>query len=143
MKKLKDLSEIFESRQIIGIYCVYFLFSGDELVYIGKSNKNGFDRIRQHFDDSKKHFDSYAIVLCDESEVCELETAFILKHRPKYNKSISSNAKYYSINRLVSETKIWSKDKAMKIVSSNGIENHELHGKLYINVVQFKAAMGL
>ena len=69
-------------RLVIATPCVYFLYDGDELVYVGKSN-HGVFRVYQHL--GSKRFTHYAIQNCDVEYMDELEQAYIKLYRPKYN----------------------------------------------------------
>jgi hypothetical protein len=80
---LYSISQPLESS-LIGIY---FLFSDDELVYIGKS-LSIYARIGNHCADVEKQFNRVSIFLCSIEELDDLECKYILKYKPKYNKSI-------------------------------------------------------
>ena len=74
----------------IGIdeYLVYFLVSGYDIVYVGKSSEGGlFGRLKAHQVD--KDFDAYFVINNIESDqtALELEKGFISLLRPKYNKA--------------------------------------------------------
>ena len=64
---------------------IYFLFDGDEIVYIGRS-RNVMKRISAHLND--KYFDSYAVFWVGKSRSVEIEAAMIGLYRPKYNTNI-------------------------------------------------------
>ena len=61
---------------------VYFLFQGDELVYIGQT-VNLLARVASHF--GRKGFDHFSHIICDRSELAALERIAIVKYRPKLN----------------------------------------------------------
>ena len=63
---------------------MYFLFQGDDLVYIGKSNDVEY-RIGQHRSRNKITFDRVAIVPCAMSELTKLEARYIRKYTPFFN----------------------------------------------------------
>jgi excinuclease UvrABC nuclease subunit len=65
---------------------VYFLFDGEELVYIGKS-WNCFLRVAEHTrKETDKVFTSWSFVPTEYDEsLLELEKQLIKEHRPKYN----------------------------------------------------------
>lgn len=63
-----------------GVYC---LFTGNKLIYIGKSN-NVFLRIHNHTND--KDFDSYSFIVCENSfDASNLEKQMILFYKPPLN----------------------------------------------------------
>jgi len=63
---------------------VYFLYDGDEIVYIGQS-KEVFGRIASHVRDGEKQFDSFAIIHVSAVELDAVEKANIEAYRPRYN----------------------------------------------------------
>lgn len=63
---------------------VYFLFDGDELVYIGQSD-NVFRRIGQHIAEKAKVFDSWEVYETDD--YIRLEGLLINLLKPKYNRT--------------------------------------------------------
>ena len=62
---------------------VYFLFVGDDLVYIGKS-LNLLHRVASHF--GQKEFDHFSFITCTAGEIDELERRAIVKFRPPLNR---------------------------------------------------------
>ena len=67
---------------------VYFLFDGDELVYVGKST-NLFARIGTHVAEGFKKFDRFEFYETDDQD--RMEEFFIRLLRPKYNKTVPDN----------------------------------------------------
>lgn len=67
---------------------IYFLFRGDEIVYIGQS-ASLLQRISTHSfcKDNKKDFDSVAVISSDKEHVKAEERAYINYHKPEYNKT--------------------------------------------------------
>lgn len=63
---------------------VYFLFSGDEIVYVGQS-VNVFARVAGHF--VYKSFDSFAFVPCRHDQRLALESHYIKLFSPALNVS--------------------------------------------------------
>lgn len=63
---------------------VYFLYDGDELVYIGQSN-NVFGRIGEHIREKAKTFTDFRIY--ETEDYIRLESFLIAALRPKYNKT--------------------------------------------------------
>lgn len=73
---------------------VYFLFSGDECVYVGKSLQV-HTRVREHRtkNSTKKEFDSYAFIPCEAGKLDELEAHYIAMMRPRLNESLNPDRK--------------------------------------------------
>ena len=63
---------------------VYFLFSGNELVYIGQSS-NISSRVAMHAGTSPFHFDSYSYIECSPGRCDEIEALYTLIFRPRQN----------------------------------------------------------
>jgi predicted GIY-YIG superfamily endonuclease len=70
--------------------CIYFLFSGDEIVYVGQSNALA-QRIMSHqngtADTEKKDFDSLVVVGSTKERIRDEELAYIRQFTPRYNKA--------------------------------------------------------
>lgn len=64
---------------------VYFLYDGEELVYIGQSD-NIYRRIGQHISEGVKRFDSFCFYEVGEERII-LESYLINKFQPKYNQT--------------------------------------------------------
>lgn len=64
---------------------IYFLFDGNELVYVGKSHSNMRGRIAAHMADRFKDFTHFGFIELPADEVKAAEDAFILKYFPRYN----------------------------------------------------------
>jgi len=77
-------------------YIIYALINKDEIVYIGQT-KCIPSRLGQHLNSNKK-FDSWAIVEnlganTTAKEVCLIESNYIKKLKPKYNKILNRKRK--------------------------------------------------
>lgn len=138
-KRSKD--ELFD-------YCVYALWNGDELVYIGMSIQP-FGRITTH--SRTKEFTHYSIHLCEsEEEMMLVESELIMKHKPLYNKAISSG--YVSLDKLRSRIRSISEEhkysskyyipKIRKVLNINNIEIKDYKGKSCIRESDVPIAMG-
>lgn len=80
-------SSFFKNNPSAG---VYFLLKDNEIVYVGTSDKDCTLRISIHKKD--KDFDKYYILECKDKKKREfLESEYIFKFSPKYNRSISKN----------------------------------------------------
>ena len=64
---------------------VYFLFKGEEIVYVGRSI-NILNRLGAHDGEGSKDWDSFACVSCDEKYHGVTEALFIAAYQPRYNK---------------------------------------------------------
>ena len=95
---------ILENRKKIEekICCIYFLIKNEEIVYIGQS-VNGISRIQQHTD---KDFDSYFILETKKEYLNDLESHYIVKFNPIYNKRVS-----YIPTGLINKYKIFKEFK--------------------------------
>ena len=87
LNNLEDLEPIrLRKEKKTVIQGIYFLFKGDELVYIGKS-VNIYGRVNSHDQDD---WDTYSYIEVDgyvrDFELSKLEKAYQLKYRPRYNK---------------------------------------------------------
>lgn len=71
---------------------VYFLYDGDELVYIGESD-NLYRRIGQHIAEGKKKFDRFSIYETIDRK--RLEGFLIDALKPKYNISRGANYDFH------------------------------------------------
>lgn len=74
---------------------VYFLVKGNEIVYVGQS-KHGSSRMYSHRD---KDFDRVYYIEVNPGILNEVETHYILKFAPKYNK-VLNNGGEVSLNTL-------------------------------------------
>lgn len=63
---------------------VYFLFSDEEVVYVGQSNCV-LRRIGEHMSDCLKVFDGVAMLPCLDLNRLWLEEQYIKLYRPRYN----------------------------------------------------------
>lgn len=75
---------ISQKREIRFKHIVYFLISGEEIVYVGKSDV-GISRVYSHLQRGKFIFDTYWYKECTEKELKRLEKRYIKQFQPKYN----------------------------------------------------------
>lgn len=78
---IHELQELALPPRICG---VYFLISGNEIVYVGQS-ADVVRRVNEHFDRGRKKFDSVMYLPCSLGEVDEIEEHFIKALTPRYN----------------------------------------------------------
>lgn len=72
---------------------VYFLYRGDDLVYIGQSH-DVFSRISIHLKDENKIFDKFAILPIANHELQDVEYSNIRHYKPEYNQQGKSDTDY-------------------------------------------------
>lgn len=84
--------EVLEAEQILAKATpapnkagIYFLIFEGEIVYIGQSICP-LRRLGDHSTDKGKFFDAYVFVPCDWRDLSRLESVYIYKYQPKYNK---------------------------------------------------------
>lgn len=94
---------------------IYLLKQGEKVVYVGSSEKVE-TRITQHQNDSSKTFDSYQVIGCKESELCNLESYYIEKYKPIYNKKsrIANKPDYSGV--FISTANKYDKEKVLSFV---------------------------
>lgn len=87
---MEEIYNLYKSSKFLEGNCsgIYFLFDGNELVYIGKG-WNCLLRIAEHTrKDSDKKFTSWNYIsINDINEYNRIEKELIKKHNPKYNKT--------------------------------------------------------
>ncbi len=89
MSLVTPLDQIRRTRQLIQrISGIYFLFRGDDLVYIGQSI-NVLGRVTAHTSD--KDFDSFAYLPCPEKELLAVEALYINEFKPLLNGRANRN----------------------------------------------------
>lgn len=79
---------------------VYLLFSGEQIVYVGKSI-NVVPRIFQHKREGQKVFDKAYFLPCHASKLDEIEGSLIYAFRPKYNGTARAPLRF--IGRVLQE----------------------------------------
>lgn len=82
------LKHKFSLEWVVG---VYFLFKGDDVVYVGQS-VNVFSRVASHKSGSKD-FDGFTYVQCDKRHLDFLESLYIHALRPRLNGSVGGTYK--------------------------------------------------
>lgn len=91
-----DKAKILQAEKCI----IYFLIDGNEVVYVGQS-KHGLQRPFSHTD---KDFTQVAYMTCEEKMLDYMETKYIRKYNPKYNKSMGNfDYSMYRIRKFIRE----------------------------------------
>jgi hypothetical protein len=94
-----NIRENYRPLEAINEFKVYFLLQDNLIVYVGKSTNNVNGRVLSHRVD--KEFDGYSFIVSrDEEEMSTLETLFILRYKPKYNKSIPASNEYMKLKDI-------------------------------------------
>jgi prophage regulatory protein len=85
--RLLPKSKILSLRKIelTSLCGIYFLFSGNEIVYIGQSI-NVFSSIAQH--QNIKDFDAFTYIEIPQSELDAFEAEYISQYKPKLNRAM-------------------------------------------------------
>lgn len=107
---------------------IYFLFDGDEIVYVGQS-VDIMTRVGAHLRD--KVFDSFNYIECDLCDLNNLEATYILELKPKYNQALPQNDFWLSSNILKRQLGI-SKKELKKMIKEQNIEVMYFLGTLYV-----------
>ena len=110
---------------------LYFLIRNEEIVYVGKSNKNVFQRISNHT--RNKEFDSFSYELHpnkSEDGLSELEAEYIAKFAPEYNKQLHSDRYFYLSD--ISDTGIIAKNQKVEL------ECTVIKNKVHIDIKELK-----
>lgn len=74
---------------------IYFLFDGEDIVYVGQSTEVEL-RIQKHRKEGRKKFDSWNFIECPATWLDDMETDCIIHFDPKYNKSLPRNKRFIS-----------------------------------------------
>ncbi len=75
---------------------IYFLFDGDEIVYVGQTT-HGESRIYNHRTyQNYKDFDSFTMLECDIKDLDRIEGMWISTLQPKYNRHLGVTTEYYA-----------------------------------------------
>lgn len=83
--QLLDLGDLLLNSWSVAPICgVYFLIHVRDIVYVGQS-KNIRQRLNKHWKDGGKIFDRVAFIECPESDLRNLESAYIQKFKPPLN----------------------------------------------------------
>ena len=118
---------------------IYFLLDKDEVVYVGQS-KVGMCRPYQHLEIK---FDKISVMVCKEKELDFLESKYIIKYKPRYNKSVPNNFSYsynnavkmIRKNTLLSDFSLWD---LKRMVRKLKISTDVFNGISYIRKNDFE-----
>ena len=82
---------------------IYGLYKGGVIVYIGQSCTYYNFKLRLQSHKRSKDFDDYKFEMHPISNLNDVEAEYILKSRPKYNKSVPSNDQLTCISKMQDE----------------------------------------
>lgn len=133
-------NEISETLKVYGNVFIYFLLNKNDVVYVGQTKKGIVRPLSHRYD---KIFDTIKFIYCEENELDYLEDKYILKYKPKYNKTVNIISNY-SLQR--------TRDKIRKLCNNNNItirtikkllididvKPFEFNGILYIKNEEFE-----
>lgn len=132
MNKLKSEKEILKNKEKLrkGSY-VYFLTREDKIVYVGQT-VNGLQRVYAHM--FSKDFDGYHLIECEKENLDELESMYILKFAPKYNKGLNLPKEYIVRDDIRKVLKIdgFLLNRIKKIYGVKPIENKVNNKEYYV-----------
>lgn len=108
---------------------IYFLFDGDELVYIGQS-KHGLTRIPEHI--KAKEFTHYTWMNCPVDLLSNTEAYYIVQFKPKYNTSLPRNEVYKTPKEAVKMYGMTMREAREWVTNFEDIPVHEIGGYGYV-----------
>jgi len=99
-KPLNSLPKLLTKDEIISrarqtAHCVYFLLSGEEIVYVGQSSRL-HERLSVHRQRKDMQWNSYFSIECQDVDARSLEAAYIAALSPKYNLQHATNRSHLS-----------------------------------------------
>lgn len=83
---------------------IYFLLSEGQIVYVGQSI-NSAVRVYEHVRKKVIKFDSYFTLPCKRSDLTPLESRYIQKFRPKFNKTYRWDRSHLPLDSLLGEAR--------------------------------------
>lgn len=118
----KPINEAFRSM-------IYFLFDGDELVYIGQS-RYGISRVQAHIE--LKAFTHYTWIPCPVHLLNNTEAYYILQFKPKYNLSLPGNEVYKTPKEAARMYSMTISEARERVTNFDDIPVHGIGGSEYI-----------
>lgn len=120
---------------------IYFLFQGDELVYLGQSTDIA-SRIITHKRRNLFQFDHYCYYYLSPTDdsTNDIEAELIILLKPKYNESLPCCNKYQTIKRAAKTFKV-SPWLLKRIIKHGEIEAYLLNSEYYLNTYQLKITL--
>ena len=119
---MQNLEQIKLTRQAIKkIIGIYFLFDDDDLVYVGQSSGHILNRVTSHFLNNVK-FNSFTFIEYPPEVLNDMEVDYIIKLRPKYNKSLPTSTKWAKFGTLRHKLGI-DRESIQKLIVKHNIQN--------------------
>lgn len=137
-KELIDKEGIYSiSKEVFPFLIgVYFLFYNNEIVYVGKTT-NGLSRVYSHI--KTKKFNRYSFILCDISKLNSTEEQYIIKYRPKYNKTLQDNISIATIKRILKNSQlVHHKNIIKEVINKLEIKYTYIEDKAYISKIDLE-----
>jgi hypothetical protein len=113
---------------------IYLLFNGNKIVYVGQSKDSLFGRIEHHKTDKK--FDSFSFFDCSIHELDDKEAELIIKHKPKYNKSLPGNSVYKNREYICKFYKLTAWEFKRVANEFSVVPSISINGKDYYNFLE-------
>ncbi len=117
--------------------CIYFLIKDEEIVYVGKT-VDLMMRISSHL--KTKDFDSFNYMVCDKCDLNKLETYYVLKYSPVYNKIIPNTSKFISQQLAKIKFKVYAK-KFKELTC--GKKGYQVNGVLFYEITDAMREEGI
>lgn len=93
---IDNFTKNYKENEFLQLRCIYGLYHGKELVYIG-STTNFAQRISTHMSTDDKIFDGYCYTeVMGDTELESVEATLIAKYQPRYNRGLPINKLYVS-----------------------------------------------
>lgn len=131
LENIINLSKNFE-KDLNGIY---FLLNKNEIVYVGQTTQ-GLTRTFCHA--KNKIFDKYYFIPCPADKLDYIESAYIIKFNPIYNKTINKGSKSINslklfLRRMNVSPEFHDKRYLIKLIRKLGYEPQKYLNQYYIN----------
>lgn len=114
---------------------IYYLISGNDIVYVGKS-VNLLARIADHIRGNEKDFDGYFLYQCHISTANMIEPYEIMHYLPKYNTSLPPNTKWMTKKRIARFIR-FALPELNKYIAENKIVGKQVGENLYFDIKDF------
>ncbi len=111
---------------------IFFLFSGDTIVYINKSC-DVYSSVKNHKD---KNYDSWNYIACPSEDQDALVEDLILEHTPVHNGPLRTNVKWVSKTRAKNKYG-FSKTDFNRHVKNGNFSNIRYFGDVYVLTSEF------
>lgn len=111
--------------------CIYFLYQDKEVVYVGQTMM-GLKRVLNHFPEKK--FDSVGLMRCEVEKLNEVETYYIAKFKPIYNKALTNTQSAKCIKSRLKNIDVRVRiNKIREWIEENIKSYYEYNDELYVS----------